>query len=286
MRVQRHLKTVFKGAGYNSSSFRSSGVYRRLTIVKLGKIERAGTIEVSEMSCIGIATLGMVVAGAALSAEEKISKQSPKEALQALNDLIGSWRATGEPEGTRQEKQKGFWTETVRWRWQFKGDDAWLKVAFEKGKYFTKGDLRYLPENDRFQLALTTTNNETVTFEGKRKDHVLTLEREDQKSKETQRLILTLLHGTRFLYRYEIKPPGRTLFTKVYQVGATKEGVAFAGPGNTNPECVVSGGLGTMKVSYKGDTYYVCCSGCRAAFKDEPEKYIKEYEERKKGKGR
>ena len=52
----------------------------------------------------------------------------------------------------------------------------------------------------------------------------------------------------------------------MYQVGATKEGVPFAG-GDGKPECVVSGGLGTMPVMYKGKTYYVCCSGCRDAFK-------------------
>jgi YHS domain-containing protein len=34
-----------------------------------------------------------------------------------------------------------------------------------------------------------------------------------------------------------------------------------------------------MQVTHKGKTYYVCCSGCRDAFRDEPEKYIREYEE-------
>jgi hypothetical protein len=33
-------------------------------------------------------------------------------------------------------------------------------------------------------------------------------------------------------------------------------------------------------VSYKGKTYYVCCGGCRDAFRAEPEKFIKEYEEK------
>jgi hypothetical protein len=56
--------------------------------------------------------------------------------------------------------------------------------------------------------------------------------------------------------------------------------VPFAA-GDARPECVVSGGLGTMAISYQGKTYHVCCSGCRDAFKDEPEKYIKEFEERK-----
>src|SRR5947209_683648 len=79
-------------------------------------------------------------------AEEKPARRTPKEALQALNDLIGSWRCTGTPEGTREEKQKGFWTESVQWAWKFKGDDAWLTAVFEKGKYFTRGELRYLPD--------------------------------------------------------------------------------------------------------------------------------------------
>ena len=98
--------------------------------------------------------------------------------------------------------------------------------------------------------------------------------------KEAQRLVFTLLHDNRFLYRFEKKPAGRASFAKVYQVGATKKGVAFAA-GETGPECVVSGGKGTIMVSYKGQNYYVCCSGCREAFQDNPEKFIKEFNERK-----
>ena len=72
-------------------------------------------------------------------------------------------------------------------------------------------------------------------------------------------------------------------FAPVFQVGATKEGVEFAGD-DGKPECVVSGGLGTMPVTYKGKTYYVCCTGCRDAFKDDPEKFIKEAEAKAKEK--
>jgi len=48
------------------------------------------------------------------------------------------------------------------------------------------------------------------------------------------------------------------------------------GPKEKKNECVVSGGLGTMAVQHKGETYYVCCSGCLEAFKESPEKYIAE----------
>src|SRR5438552_6293252 len=140
-------------------------------------------------------------------------KQTARQALQAFNDLVGSWRATGTREGTREEKQRGFWTESMDWQWQFKSDDAWLKITFDKGKYFTKGELRYLPDKEQFQLKLTTTAKEELVFIGQRKERVLTLDRADDKKKETQQLVLTLLHSNRFVYRYEVKPQDRQLFT-------------------------------------------------------------------------
>jgi hypothetical protein len=211
------------------------------------------------------------------------ARRSPKEGLQAFNDLIGPWRGNGEPNGTREEKQRGFWQEKIAWEWQFKGEDVFLRAAIDKGKHFTAAELRYLPDKDRYQLKARTPSKETLVFEGTRDKKRLTLERKDDKKNETQRLVVTVLHFNRYLYRYEVKPEGRSTFTQVYQVGATKEGVDFAST-DDGPECVVSGGLGTMPVMYKGKTYYVCCSGCRDAFNDEPEKYIKEYEARKKAK--
>ncbi|HZT78789.1 MAG TPA: YHS domain-containing protein [Gemmataceae bacterium] len=229
--------------------------------------------------------LALPLAATALAAPaEPGGKRTPKEALKPLHDLIGSWRGTGVPEGTREQKQRGFWVETIKWQWQFKGDDAWLKADFEKGKHFQGAELRYLPDRDRYQMTVKTAGGESLVFIGELKDRVLTLDRADDRKKETQRLVVTLLHGNRYLYRWETRPAGRVVFTKHYQVGATKEGVPFA-TGDNKPECIVSGGLGTMPVMYKGQTYYVCCSGCRDAFKEDPEKYVKEYEaKRKKGK--
>jgi hypothetical protein len=207
------------------------------------------------------------------------AKRTSKEALQALNDLVGSWRCTGTPES----KKKEFWTESMQWEWQFKGDEAWMKVAYEKGKYFANGELRYLADKDQFQLTLQTVDKEKLAFTGPLKEKTLTLEREDEKAKDAQRLVFTFLHPNRFLYRYETKAADQRGFAKIYQVGATKNDVPFA-ECETGPECIVSGGLGTIKMTYKGQTYYFCCTGCRDAFKDDPEKYIKEAEAKKKGK--
>ena len=203
-----------------------------------------------------------------------------KEALQPFNVLVGSWKGSGMPEGTREERAAGAWEETIAWEWKFKDQDAWLAAEFTKSKHFTKGELRYTPGKDgalRFTLTLTGTDKATATFVGglSEKDKVLTLTRTDGPAAEEQRLVFSLLHHNRHLYRFESRPANTTVaFAKKYQVGATKEGVAFADVAK-GPECIVSGGLGTMKVVYKGKDYYVCCSGCRDEFKADPEKYIK-----------
>ena len=217
---------------------------------------------------------------------------SSKEALHPFNVLVGSWKGSGAPEGTKEERAAGAWEETVAWEWKFKDQDAWLAVTFAKGKYFTKGELRYTPDKDKkdaapqFTLTLTGTDKSTATFVGglSDKDKVLTLTRTDGPAGEEQRLVFSLLHNNRHLYRFETRPAGTTVaFTKKYQVGATKEGVAFADVPK-GPECIVSGGLGTIKVTYKGKEYWVCCSGCRDEFKADPEKYIKEAEAKAKEK--
>src|SRR5262249_9562186 len=113
------------------------------------------------------------------------------------------------------------------------------------------------------------------------KEHKLLLERQDEKTKETQRLVLTIVGDNRYLYQLEVRPEGRQTARKVYLVGATKQGSPLVKEsGEIGPLCVVSYGPPISPVSYKGKTYYVCCGGCRDAFRAEPEKFIKEYEEK------
>lgn len=222
------------------------------------------------MAMAGCLTLGSLSPG-----QEKAAPRSAKDALQAFNDLIGKWKGTGVPAGSREDQQKGFWTESISWQWQFKGKDAWLRADFTGGKHFKSGELRYLPESDQFQLTLLTGKDakEKQVFTGKLDKRVLTLQRDIAGA--SQRLVVSMLHANRYLYRLETKAAGKGLFSRLYQVGATKEGVAFA-QGDGSPECIVSGGRGTIAVAFKGQTYHVCCSGCRDEFLANPEKYIRE----------
>ena len=223
-----------------------------------------------------IALLLAVPIDAPKTAEAKPA--NTREALKPFNLMVGSWKGTGAPEGTREEKAAGLWTETAVWGWGFLDDDAWITIAFNKSKYFTDGELRYDMKKEQYRLTLTTADKKKQTYAGTLKEKILSLDRTDSPAGEDHRIVFSLLHHNRHLYRFESRTAGSALgFTKIWQVGATKEGVPFA-DAPKGPECVVSGGVGTMKVSYKGKEYFVCCTGCRDAFKDNPEKWIKEFE--------
>ena len=46
--------------------------------------------------------------------------------------------------------------------------------------------------------------------------------------------------------------------------------------GESYPPCIVTEGRGTIQVSYKGKSYWVCCSGCKDLFNDNPEAILAE----------
>jgi hypothetical protein len=215
-------------------------------------------------------------------ADDADDESSSKTALQALNEFIGEWKGSGAPEGKSRPESRETWQETVSWSWKFKGDDAWLTMTVKNGRYLKSGELRYLPDKKRYQLTAVDPKGHKGVYTGTLRDGYLTLERTDSTTKETQRLTMNSAGvGVRFIYRYAHKADGRTLFVKDYQVAFTKKGESLAST-EKKVECPVSGGLGTLAVSYKGVTYYVCCSGCRDAFNENPEKYVKEFEAKKK----
>jgi hypothetical protein len=231
------------------------------------------------MSRLAVLSL-FALAGIAAGDPPKV--KPAREALKPFNLLVGSWKGTGTPEGSMEDRQKGHWTETVTWEWQFKGDDAWLTVTFDKGKHFARGELRYVPAGDGFELKLTTVGKDTLTYGGELKGKQLALERPLPDGKVVERLTFNLLHENRITYRLETRPVSGTALTKKYLVGLTKEGEPFADVGRSERECIVSGGLGTIAVSFEGKTYYVCCSGCRDEFKTDPAKYVREWEAKRK----
>lgn len=225
---------------------------------------------------VSLVVMFQVVAGGAGKQGKEI-----KEALHSLQDYIGSWKGNGTSEKNKSE----IWNEKVAWSWRFKGQDAWLTLEFGDSRVFKNGEIRYLPEKKVYELTLLDKKDKKQVFQGKltgpKKDK-LVLERMDTETKETHQLALNMAAGgIGSVYTYSTKPENRTIYTRQWQLRFTKEGESFA-TAKKQVECVVTGGLGTMPVSYKGVTYYVCCSGCRDAFNENPEKIIKEYLAKKK----
>jgi hypothetical protein len=212
------------------------------------------------------------------------AKSEAKEALKELQEFIGSWRGTGGPDKLRPGPRDAVWNENISWAWGFKGDDAWLYMNVKDGKLFKSAELRYLPKKKRYQLTATDKDGKKLVFEGKIERETLKLERVNPQTKATEQITMnTAAEGDRFIYRVAHKNEGTTLWRKDYLIACTREGVSLGKVDKKN-ECVVSGGLGTIAVSYKGETYYVCCSGCADAFKENPEKYINEFKAKKAGK--
>ena len=223
------------------------------------------------------ATMVLVLSASGFAADDK---EAAKEALRNLQEFIGGWKGNGSPVKARPASSE-LWSETIEWGWKFKGGDPALTLKIDKGRHLKEGELRFLPEKKLYQLTMTDAKGVKRVFEGDYKDNYLTLERVDSETKEAQKVIMnTAAEGVRFVYRYERKPEGRTLFIKDYQVSATKIGESLGKTEKKN-ECVVSGGAGTMPIMYKGETFYVCCSGCRDEFNANPEKYVKEFKAKK-----
>jgi hypothetical protein len=216
-------------------------------------------------------------AGLSTSADSEKDRLAVKKALTDLQEFIGPWKGNGEFAGDKKE----IWKESMNWGWRFKGDDTWIAVEFADSKQFDKGELKYLPEKKLYQLTLSDKDKKELVFEGEVKKKILTLTRVDPESKDKQKLEMSTNNdGVRFILNYAVQAKGKGLDKKVFMVQHTKEGAAI-GSAKKN-ECVVTGGLGTMAVTFNGKTYYVCCSGCRDAFNENPKKFVDEFE--KKGK--
>jgi hypothetical protein len=208
-------------------------------------------------------------------ADDKLTpddRAKAKKALQDLGDFVGQWKANAE---SKAGGKNTHWKETLDWSWKFnKEGDAWIAFGAEGGKYFTKGVLKYLPKEKKYQFTATDKDGKEQVFTGTIAKQSLQLERKDAASGDVHKLKMnTAAEGVRFLLTYDVQAGGRGLASTVYKIAANKEGESLAGGGKKN-ECIVTGGLGTIAVSFEGKTYYVCCSGCRDEFNENPKKYI------------
>ncbi len=234
-----------------------------------------------------LAALGVVAAAAVtVRAGDDNDKAAPgrradQEALKAYAPLVGSWRGVGQVERGRA---RGFWRESAEWAWKLTSDSAGLEITVKTGKYLKAGVLRPGKAHGKFTFEATLADGTSRTFTGKavgdRKRLVLTADAKGPAG-GVRRVSIDPLHDTRVLVLLEAQVPERQTFSRLGEVGYTREGVVIAA-GDGYPLCIVTEGRGTMQVSYKGKTYWVCCTGCRDLFKEHPERILAEAAAREK----
>ncbi len=234
------------------------------------------TIKTTTLAGSMLATLGLL----AIAADEPASaRRADQEALKAYGELVGSWRGAGQP---KRGQSTGAWKENASWAWKLSGDSAALEIDIETGKYLKSAVLKPGKKAEEFVLEATLADGSKRTFSGKlAKDKPLVLTAEGT-GEGVRRVTLTIPNEFRFLLLLESEPASKN-FARLGEVGYTRNGVSFAA-GESGPVCIVTEGRGSIQVSHKGKSYYVCCSGCKDLFNKDPESILAEAAERAKAK--
>jgi YHS domain-containing protein len=242
-------------------------------------VQRSSTRAI-RFAAVLVCTAGLMAAGFANSPRKPVAKTSladQKQALEKFNSLIGGWRGVGMP---RRGSRRGAWIETAEWVWDFGKHGVAIKYVVKNGKQLQSARLTYDPKAKQYALTAQFADKTTRTYKGRLKEKKLLLVSAPDKDGAAFRITVTRLNEKRTLVLHERKAGKRSQFFRIAEVGYTRQGTSLAVEGGGEIECVVTGGKGTIRVTYKGKTYYVCCSGCRDAFNDDPEGILAAYRKR------
>ncbi len=203
-----------------------------------------------------------------------------KEALAPLQGFVGAWKGVGQP---KRGSSRGAWTQECECSWRFETNRASLVFRSPGAKYYASAELLRGDEKNQFHWIGTLPDGKTTEhFTGSPDENgKLTLVSDAPAKDRPARISLRLVaRGNRLVVLYERKLTGTNRYTRLAEVGYTRKGSSFA-RGPSGPECIVTGGHGSMTVAHAGKTYYVCCTGCRDLFLEDPEAVLAEYRQRK-----
>jgi hypothetical protein len=209
--------------------------------------------------------------------------------LQPLQILLGQWRGT-----TRREYENFKAVDNHEWVWDLRTDPSnpALTIDSDKSPYLKKGRLSWDVQQKKFTLQATDAAGVARTYVGDFTEPVQEIVGSDDKLHKVFRLEfqqdestaagseqwqLAIAQQENNRYLLEIgKRRGSADFARYDTVSTQREGTSFAVSDTDYAEktCIISEGLGTTELTYKGRSYWVCCSGCKAAFEEEPEKWI------------
>jgi hypothetical protein len=232
---------------------------------------------------------------AQLSPAEKT--EAVRKALDPLQIMTGTW------EGTTRKSYGGFkGVDTLSWRWDFNTDKSQPALVYvsDKNDYVRTARITFLIDKQKYHLTTTNSEGDQRIYEGDFSEPVREEPGDDKKlhrsyklqfrqvadagAKDVWEVVFNQQNNNRYLLDFKKRRPSSGKFdVDIDTVGTQRQGVSFALSASDygDKTCIVSQGLGTSTVMYKGKTYYVCCSGCRGAFEEEPERWIAAAEKRK-----
>lgn len=219
-------------------------------------------------------SLGAEEQSAAVSAAtEKTDQKVVKQALAEFNSLIGGWRGVGM---IKRNSRKGAWSEKAEWVWKFDQNSTGIAYQITDGKFLKSALLTYDPQKKTYLLSAVLPDGKTRDYRGTLDKDTLVLESAPDKAGTVYRISVRRLNEKRTLVLFQKRNQGQSFYYRLAEVGYTRAGTRLAESGSGGPECIVTGGAGTIQVSYQGKNYYVCCSGCKQAFEEDPETFIAE----------
>lgn len=216
--------------------------------------------------------------------------ESVMQKMKPLQVVLGQWQ------GITQKKQD---LVLQRWVWDLRTDpdQPALVLSCPESTYFQKGRLTWLASARTFQFTTTIGDAMTVVYQGQfsqvpklepgdsddTPQQTFKLQLTETTGEKNRRVVLNQQENNRLLLELS-RRRGQGTFRRQDTIAAQRTGTSFAKKDSDYGErtCVISQGLGTIAVSYKGKSFWVCCSGCKAAFEEEPEKWIARFEAMKK----
>jgi hypothetical protein len=195
--------------------------------------------------------IALIAAALAVLAQKEPS--TTKEAMKPVNFLVGEWRTTI----TAEDGKGQGWEEMQAWEYRIEKDDFGMQFTVKDGKKFKEGVLTYDLKRKIYRLEMGTIEGKKVAFEGKLAGKELSMEQVvEDKGAAQDRMAFTFLRDNRFLSSYDRREAGSKTWLTTLAYQYTKQGVPFVK--SDAPKCVVTGGTGTIEVSYQGKSYYVC----------------------------
>ncbi|MFM7038590.1 MAG: hypothetical protein ACKO2L_12805 [Planctomycetaceae bacterium] len=223
--------------------------------------------------------------GSAGSGEQQI--QAVIRQLQPLQVLLGQWRGT-----TRREFESFKAVDSHEWVWDLRTDPAQpaLTLNSDKSPYLRNGRLTWDTQLQKFLLTAVDGDGKERRFSGEfteapheitgsddklHRVYRLELNEETTDAQEAWQVAFVQQENNRYLLEVA-RRRGKAAYARWDTVSTQREGTSFALSDTDYAEktCIISEGLGTTEIVFKGRSYWVCCSGCKAAFEEDPEKWI------------